>query len=74
MTLNAGWPEVCGVVAAIGLLLLLGRALLTLFVREITFEWPEAWALSFMMGAGGISLLLFWLGPLFSVVPARWLV
>jgi hypothetical protein len=74
VSINASWSEVFGIVAAISLLLLLGRALLTLFVREIRLGWPEVWALSFLLGAGGVSLLLFWLSPLFSVVPARWLV
>jgi hypothetical protein len=74
VSLNAGWQEVCGVVVAIGLMTLFGRALVMFFVREIALEWPEVWALSFLAGAGGVSLLLFWLSPLFAVVPARWLV
>lgn len=65
--------DAIGLVLAIGLLLLFGRAILALSVRTISLGRTEVWALSFLLGAGGISLLTLWLSPMFAVVPARWL-
>ena len=73
MSLDATWREVGGLAIALGLLLLVGRAVLSLGARGLAGEWPERLALSFLVGAGTISLLGFWLSPLFGLVPAQWL-
>ena len=73
MTPTTGWPEVFGVIVALGLLLLLGRSFLALCVRDVELRWTERWALYFLVGTCGISLLTFWLSPLFSLIPAQWL-
>jgi hypothetical protein len=60
-------------VVALGLLMLLGRSVLALCVRNVELRWTERWSLSFLLGCGGISLLTFWASPLFDLFPARWL-
>lgn len=74
MSLDIGWPDVWRFAIAIGLLMLLGRGVLTLFVRDLALGSIERLALSFLIGAGGVSLLSFWLSPFFTVISARWLV
>lgn len=73
MTPTTGWAEVLGVMISLGFLLLLGWSVLALCVRHIELRWTERWALYFLLGAGGISLLTFWLSPLFSLIPVQWL-
>lgn len=73
MNADISGSDATGLVLALGLLLCLGRAILALSVREIALGRTEVWALSFLLGAGGISLLIFWLSPVFGIVPARWL-
>jgi hypothetical protein len=60
-------------VVALGLLMLLGRSMLALCVRCVELRWTERWSLSFLLGAGGISLLTFWTSPLFDLIPVQWL-
>jgi hypothetical protein len=60
-------------VVALGFLMLLGRSVLALCVRNLELRWTERWSLSFLLGCGGISLLTFWGSPLFGLIPAQWL-
>jgi hypothetical protein len=60
-------------VVALGFVMLLGRSVLALCVRNIELRWTERWSLSFLLGCGGISLLTFWASPLFDLIPAQWL-
>ena len=73
MISTAGRAEVLGLIMAFVLLLVLGWSVLALCVRVIELRWTERWALYFLLGAGAISLLTFWLSPLFSLIPVQWL-
>ena len=57
-------------VFAVALLVCLGRAIVALVVRQIDLHAAELWAVSFIIGAGAISILTFVLAPAYRVVPA----
>jgi hypothetical protein len=74
MIVNASWGEIAGAFTAMALLVLFGRIMLALFVDERALHWTERWAASLLVGSAGVSLTVLWCGPLFDLVPVRWVV
>lgn len=66
--------ELGGLTLGLALLVSLGRALLELLAPNVVTTTVERWALAFLLGTGGVSLLVWWLSPIFSRVPVLWTV
>jgi hypothetical protein len=52
----------------------LGHALLWLIAPAAAATAVERWAFAFLLGTGGVSLLVWWLSPLFAYVSPVWVV
>lgn len=70
--MSVTFAELVGLTLGLALLIGLGRALLGLVAPDAAATAAECWALAFLLGTGGVSLLLWWLSPLFALIPAVW--
>jgi len=70
--MSVTFAELVGLSLGLALLIGLGWALLALVAPDAAATTAECWALAFLLGTGGVSLLLWWLSPLFALIPAVW--